>query len=218
VNIECQVFDQDRLINQEASPTLGFEVAKISAIEPYIIGIDRPDTHIVITQTGDLPTSAESMAEMLKTEFTAFLNLSIQGGDEYSVPVKYSYYIKPFLVMKSQDGDESNENNILKSISFGEQNMDMGSTMTIYIKNPNNFAVVLSSVLDDPNFGLEEFDSRLEGQEIQVMLNPFKPVDENVEVPKSKSFKGVLEFHTDVAELGSASFALSGTLVDVSKT
>lgn len=193
-------------------------MAKASPIEPYLSGSVRPDTHIVISQISDLPVSHSSMTEMLKTEYTAYLHLSVHGGEEYSIPVKYSYYVKPFLVLKSPDGEEENKNDWLSTIAFGEQNMDMGSTTTIYVKNPNNFAVQMSAVTSDAHYSVDEFNPTLEGQEckeIQVVLNSILPADESVEVPKSISFEGVLSISTDVPELKSATVALSGTLVDV---
>lgn len=196
----------------------GFEVAKVSPLDPYFPGKDRPDTYIVISQTGNVPTSAASRTEMLESSLTAFLRINVKGGDEYSIPVKYSFYIKKFFVLRNLDGDETEENDIMNSISFGEQNMDMGSKMTIYVKNPNNFAVNLSSTMDNSQFSLDEFNPILEGQEckeIQVALSPYNPVDESAEVPKSVTFSGLLTLHTDQDELGVSSIELLGTLVDV---
>ncbi|KAJ3148956.1 hypothetical protein HDU86_007314 [Geranomyces michiganensis] len=208
------------------------DIARSVFISPAVLQIganrtptDRTSEAFTIRVDAPLPLDADGMIdaaavnELVKKGLqSAYLRIGILGGASHILPLAFRWGLQELraLVRGStiKDGNRTLESDRLKTLDFGEANIEHGATLTFLVHNPNGFAVQFTAQTTDTQFELSPSAGTISPQGLREFTCALLPFTSFENVPQTETYTGHAEIFTTVDVLAPLSIPLLGTLND----
>ncbi|KAI9106297.1 hypothetical protein DFS34DRAFT_58191 [Phlyctochytrium arcticum] len=184
--------------------------------EFFVIEVNAP-----LPLRADAVVDAEQVTQMAREGLqSAQLQLHVLGGASYSLPFAYRWVVRQLSTLlsgsKMREGGRFLDSDRLKKIDFGEVRMDIGSTISFLVHNPNAFMINFTAASSEAQFAIEPTEGSISPNGLKEFTCEFKPMDlpDDENVPQSETFNGNLTITPEIEAIQEVNLSGTGTLID----